>query len=76
MICLEHIQNFLVYDKLRIDTEGGEYDIVKNIDLNKYNIKIFVIENKYNDNKINQYLQSNGYKYISKLSIHDVYLKV
>ena len=62
-------------DFCTIDTEGGEFDIIKSFDLDKYNVKIFVIENNYNETNIKKYLESKGYKYITKLSIDDVFIK-
>lgn len=63
-------------DFCTIDTEGGEFDIVKSFDLDKYNVKIFVIENNYNENNVKNYLLSKGYKYVKRLSIDDVYVKL
>jgi FkbM family methyltransferase len=62
-------------DFCSIDTEGSEYNIITNIDLNKYHIKAFVIENNYGDNKIKNYLELNGYKFITRLNIDDIYVK-
>ena len=35
-----------VIDFISIDTENTELDVLKGIDLNVYNVKMFVIENK------------------------------
>ncbi len=57
-------------DYLSIDTEGSEYDILKNFDLNSYNIEIITVEHNYTENreKIFRYLNENGYKRV----MHDV----
>jgi FkbM family methyltransferase len=39
--------NLRSLDFLSIDTDGTEYDIVKNFDFNKYKVKILVIEHNY-----------------------------
>lgn len=62
-------------DFCTVDTEGGEFDILKTIDFNKYDIDIIIVENNYNDNKVNALLVQNGYKKIHKLTIDDVYIK-
>ena len=34
-------------DYISIDTEGSEYEIIKNFDFNKYAVEIFTIEHNY-----------------------------
>ena len=48
---------------ISIDTEGTEYEILKSIDLKKYDIKIFTIEHNYSTNRdlIYKYLTKFGY---------------
>lgn len=62
-------------DFCTIDIEGGEYDILKTIDFEKYDINIIIVENNYNDSEVNNLLISKGYKKIHKLTIDDVYMK-
>ena len=59
--------------KLLIDVEGSEYEILKDIDLNKTNIKNIIFEYKHFDgyfkqgdklNEITQKLENNNYKII------------
>ncbi len=42
----------------------------------KYDIKIIIVENNYNDQKVNKLLTSKGYKKTHKLTIDDVYEKI
>jgi FkbM family methyltransferase len=51
-------------DYLSIDTEGSEYDILKNFDFSEYKFKIITCEHNYTDKreKIYNLLISNGYK--------------
>jgi FkbM family methyltransferase len=51
-------------DYLSIDTEGSEYDIIKDFDFNRYNIKIITIEHNFTEmrEKIFTLLSSHGYK--------------
>jgi FkbM family methyltransferase len=68
--------NMFNIDFCTIDTEGGELDILKTIDFDKYSIDILVIENNYNDIDIKTYLESVGYKFETRLVIDDVYVKL
>ena len=62
-------------DFCTIDTEGGEFDIIKTIDFNKYNFKIILIENNYKETNIRDYLADRGYKLVTTLTIDDVFVK-
>ena len=53
------------FDLLSIDTEGSEYEIIKNFDLNKYRPKVICIEfdgTKFELNKFEKILSRYGYK--------------
>jgi FkbM family methyltransferase len=63
-------------DYCSIDTEGSEFNIVKSIDFDKTNIKIFSIENNYGDNQIKEYLESKGYTLYKKLQWDDIFIKL
>lgn len=63
-------------DFCTVDTEGGEYDIIKNIDLKRFNIKIFIVENNYGDDSVNSYLTANGYEMVKKINVDNVYVKL
>ena len=62
-------------DFCSIDTEGTEFKIIQSIDFKKTNIKIFVIENNYNDTQIKDYLENNEYVFYKKLEWDDVFIK-
>ena len=51
-------------DYLSIDTEGSEYEILKNFDFKNYKFKVITCEHNYNENreKIYKLLSENGYK--------------
>lgn len=67
--------NILDIDYCSIDTEGAELSIIKSIDFNKTKIKIFTIENNYNDSEINDLLLENNYILYKKLNWDDVFIK-
>ena len=50
-------------DYLSIDTEGSEFDILKNFDFNKYEIKVITCEHNFTNSKekIISFLTSIGY---------------
>lgn len=61
---------------ISLDTEGSEYRILKSLDLNKIYVKIFSIENNYQDYNVDNYLTSQGYKKVTTLKIDDIYVKI
>lgn len=50
-------------DVVSIDTEGSEYEILKEFDFKKYEVNIFIIEHAFSENerKIDKLLRTNGY---------------
>lgn len=68
-ICINHLLKKYhapkTIDYMSIDTEGNEYEIIKNINFNKWKIKIITIEHNFNNNKkkkIYEFLTKNNYK--------------
>lgn len=68
--------NILNIDYCSIDTEGSEFNIIKSIDFNKTNIKIFSIENNYNNDNIKTFLEEKGYVLHSKIKWDDIFIKI
>ena len=67
-------------DYISIDTEGSEYEIIKNFDFNKYAVEIFTIEHNYikeKRDKIYDLLTKNNYARIFDNLSHwdDWYIK-
>lgn len=62
-------------DFISIDTENTELDVLKGIDLSVYNVKLFVIENNYNESFCMDYLSNYGYKKIQRIAVNDFYMK-
>lgn len=62
-------------DFLSIDTEGGEFDILKSIDFSKLDIDVITIENNYQDLNFREHLERQGYVFIKKLKCDEVYKK-
>ncbi len=52
-----------VIDYLSIDTEGSEYEILKNFDFESYSFRVITVEHNHTDNRelIKVLLTSNGY---------------
>lgn len=67
--------NITEIDFCTIDTEGGEFDIIKTIDFDKYKINIILVENNYKESNVKDYLTSKGYKHVTTLTIDDVFIK-
>ena len=60
-------------DIISIDVEGGELKVLKGIDLNKYKVKIFVIENLFNNPEIYEYLKKYNYILDKKIDYNEYY---
>lgn len=61
-------------DFISIDTEGTELDIVSSINFNTLDIKLLVVENNYKDNRIKDYLNSQGFELMFKLDCDEVFI--
>lgn len=61
-------------DYISIDTEGSEYEILRNFNFRDFNISGFTIEHNYSDTEgeVNELLKENGYKRVlSSLSRYE-----
>lgn len=61
-------------DYLSIDTEGSEYEILKNFNFKEYNFRVITIEHNYNQyrDKIHRLFAENGYRRIlPEVSLYD-----
>ena len=71
---IEETSLFKTIDFVSIDTEGTELDVLKGLDINKWKPRLFVIENNYNNNEIEQYLTAFSYKKDKRNAVNDFYL--
>src|SRR6185295_10787891 len=55
-------------DYLSIDTEGGEYEILKSINFKKYTIDFITVEDNYKSSKLQKFLKKKGYQLVAKLT--------
>ena len=67
--------NIFDIDFCSLDTEGSEFNIIKSIDFEKTNIKVFIIENNYKETYIQDYLETKDYQLYKKLEWDDVFIK-
>ena len=58
---IEHI------DFLSVDTEGGEYDIIKSIDFDRVSIDVIAVEDNYDDKRFSKLLSQHGFKCVKTL---------
>jgi len=54
-------------DFLSIDTEGGELEILKSIDFEKFQIDVITVENNYKDPEFQPFMLSKGYRFVTSL---------
>ena len=62
-------------DFISIDTEGTELNVLQGFNFKDYDVKLFVIENNYNDPEIEQFMKSKGYIKDQRYKINDFYVK-
>lgn len=67
--------NLFHIDYLSIDTEGSELDILKTIDFNKFYIDIIDIEDNHNNPLMDKFFNDNGYEFIQRIEIDNIYRK-
>ena len=72
---LDELSFPLNIDFISIDTENTELDVLRGFNINKYNVKLFVIENNFNELYCEKYLEPYGYKKINRIGVNDFYLK-
>jgi FkbM family methyltransferase len=62
-------------DVLEIDIEGGEFNCLKGIDLNRYSPKVILLENMDNNKNIGSYLSSFNYRLDKKYHYNEFYTR-
>lgn len=62
-------------DFITIDTENTELDVLKGFDIARWNPKLMIIENNYNEPFIEQYLTNFGYIKIKRYHVNDFYIR-
>lgn len=67
-------QNISHVDYLSIDTEGGEFDILRSIDFSRISIDVIDVENNYRE-AFEPFLATFGYKKIASLGADEIYKK-
>lgn len=63
-------------DFCSIDTEGSEFEILNAFDFEKFNVRIFLVENNYEESNVRELLAKNGYKFLGRVGpIDDVFIR-
>ncbi len=74
-IIREHIPELSRIDIMSIDIEGGEYNCLKGLDIEKYKPRLMIIENATPENKnIQEYLENFGYKLDKQIDQNQYYV--
>jgi len=60
---------------LSIDTEGGELDILKSIDFDRFMINVIEVENNYNDPNFEIFMQAKGFRKIVRIVCDEIYVR-
>lgn len=67
--------NIYSIDFCSIDTEGSEFEILRALDFDKFQIKIIAVENQYDELKLRSFLHEKGYKLIKRLGSDDIFIR-
>jgi len=62
-------------DFVSIDTEGTEIDVLQGFDIENYKPKLFVIENNFEDSRLEEYMSKFGYVRDKKISNNDFFIR-
>ncbi|MFE5320267.1 FkbM family methyltransferase [Paenibacillus sp. NPDC056579] len=62
-------------DFCSIDTEGSELKVIQSIDLDKVDVRCFVVENNYHDSVLREYLLSRNYSLVERIVVDDIFVK-
>ena len=61
-------------DFLSLDTEGGELDILQDIDFNAIPVRAISVENNYFTFAIRDYLKNHGFQHMGTTGVDEIYL--
>lgn len=68
-------ENFKTYpDVLDLDTEGLDYDLLLNLDFNKYPIALICVENS-TEGQIKRLMEERGYKILTTTEENEIYVR-
>jgi FkbM family methyltransferase len=74
--CVDNYYNFTKIDFVSIDTEGTELNVLKGFNINKWQPKLIVLENNYNESIFEEYLKQFGYIKDKRVGVNDYFLKI
>jgi FkbM family methyltransferase len=63
---LEDMQIYHVH-LLSVDTEGGEFEILQNLDFSRYHIDVITVEDNYGNKNFIPFLESKGFVFVKAL---------
>jgi len=67
--------NIQKVDYLSIDTEGSELKILNSIDFDKFDINVISAENNGYDDSVRLFLESKGYRFLTKCCADEIFIK-
>jgi len=84
---LTHVTDVPQVDYISIDVEGKEFDVLRSIDLDRWGVKVIVVENFCSGNfyhfldgrkgdEVEKYLTGYGFELIKKIQINEIYQRV
>ena len=70
----QEIKSDIEIDYLSIDIEGGELDLLKSVDFNKYRIKVISVENNVPDKfNYNSFFKSKNFSFFDRIGQDEIF---
>jgi len=60
---------------LGMDTEGAELEILRGVDLRRYDVRLISVEDNYDGRVCNEYLTSQGYRFLQRVCLDDFWMR-
>lgn len=68
-------QGIETFDLLSMDTEGGEHDLLRALDIERFRIQVIAVENNYSDRRIEQLLDARGFRLVACMGSDEIYVR-
>lgn len=71
----QHCPEIVRIDLLSVDVEGFELEVMRGLDLGRFDVRVVVLENLFDDPAYAEYMESQGYSLHSKIKYNHIYTR-
>lgn len=72
--CLEEV-GFPKLDYLSLDVDGRELDILNGLDVDRWGLKVAVVESCFEDPEMEEYFTSRGFSFRERVHVNDIWVR-